>query len=138
MGSLRATCSPDPRFARGTGRILTRAHRSSDLLRKRATPGGYFTRALGAVGSKYRRTRESALVRQSHFGCRAALRQAAILREKQYLSSPFVCLAYSSMKAAKPSSDQNCPRRLNLFWFCEHCDSMAPLPIGAPSAAFPP
>ena len=31
------------------GMILTRAHRSSDLLRKRASPGGYFTRALYAV-----------------------------------------------------------------------------------------
>ena len=33
------------------GMILTRAHRSSDLLRKRASPGGYFTRAL-YVGSQ--------------------------------------------------------------------------------------
>ena len=31
-----------------TSMILTRAHRSSDLLRKRASPGGYFTRALCA------------------------------------------------------------------------------------------
>ena len=56
--------------------------------------------------------------------------------EKQYMSSPFVYRTYSSMKAAKPSSDQNCPRRLNRFWFCEHCDSIAPLPTGTPSAAF--
>ena len=34
-----------------TDMILTRAHRSSDLLRKRASPGGYFTRAL-YVGSQ--------------------------------------------------------------------------------------
>ena len=36
-----------------TGMILTRAHRSSDLLRKRALPGGYFTRALYAVGQNH-------------------------------------------------------------------------------------
>ena len=35
-------------FGRPTSMILTRAHRSSDLLRKRASPGGYFTRALYA------------------------------------------------------------------------------------------
>ena len=119
-GSLRATCSPDPHFAGAPGRILTLAHG--------ARPN--------SLSSRFRRTRESALVRQSPFGCRARSRQAAFLREKQYLSSPFVYRAYTSMKAAKPSSDQNCPRRLNLFWFCEHCDSMAPLPIGTPSAAF--
>ena len=33
--------------------ILTRAHRSSDLLRKRASPGGYFTRALYAGGQNH-------------------------------------------------------------------------------------
>ena len=36
-----------------TGMILTRAHRSSDLLRKRASPGGYFTRALCAGGQNH-------------------------------------------------------------------------------------
>ena len=36
-----------------TSMILTRAHRSSDLLRKRASPGGYFTRALYAVGQNH-------------------------------------------------------------------------------------
>ena len=36
-----------------TSMILTRAHRSSDLLRKRASPGGYFTRALYAGGQNY-------------------------------------------------------------------------------------
>ena len=36
-----------------TGMILTRAHRSSDLLRKRASPGGYFTRALYAGGQNH-------------------------------------------------------------------------------------
>ena len=35
------------------GMILTRAHRSSDLLRKRASPGGYFTRALYAGGQNH-------------------------------------------------------------------------------------
>ena len=119
-GSLRATCSPDPHFAGAPGRILTLAHGARPNRRS----------------SRFRRTRESALVRQSPSGCRARSRQAAFLREKQYLSSPFVYRAYTSTKAAKPSSDQNCPRRLNLFWFCEHCDSMAPLPIGTPSAAF--
>ena len=110
----------DPHFAGAPGRILTLAHGARPNSRS----------------SRFRRTRESALVRQSPSGCRARSRQAAFLREKQYLSSPFVYRAYTSTKAAKPSSDQNCPRRLNLFWFCEHCDSMAPLPIGTPSAAF--
>ena len=36
-----------------TDMILTRAHRSSDLLRKRALPGGYFTRALYAGGQNH-------------------------------------------------------------------------------------
>ena len=35
------------------GMILTRAHRSSDLLRKRASPGGYFTRALYVGGQNH-------------------------------------------------------------------------------------
>ena len=38
---------------RPTGMILTRAHRSSDLLRKRASPGGYFTRAIYAGGQNH-------------------------------------------------------------------------------------
>ena len=33
--------------------ISTRAHRSSDLLRKRALPGGYFARALYAGGQNH-------------------------------------------------------------------------------------
>jgi len=36
-----------------TGMILTRAHRSSDLLRKRALPGGYFARAIYAGGQNH-------------------------------------------------------------------------------------
>lgn len=108
-GSLRATCSPDPHFAGAPDRILTLAHGARPNSRS----------------SRFRRARESAFVRQSRFGCRARLCQAAILREKQYMSSPFVYRTYSSMKAAKPSSDQNCPRRLNRFWFCEHCEEGA-------------
>ncbi len=36
-----------------TDMISTRAHRSSDLLRKRASPGGYFTRAIYRGGRNH-------------------------------------------------------------------------------------
>ena len=51
-----------------------------------------FTRALGAVGSKYRRTRESALVRQPHSAPELPLElnQAAAM-----LLTPFIVMNFT-------------------------------------------